>query len=475
MTDKVASFFCAHCGNESRQWMGFCHMCGAQDPLVEAPRAKTRRGAWLPDATSEPVELSRVSEMETPRISLPYPELNRILGGGLVPGSVVLLAGDPGIGKSTLLLQAAAALADSSERGGVLYVSGEESPDQVQMRARRLRVRGQGLYLLGETNLEAVLHWLGQMSVTAVVVDSIQTLYSEGLSAAPGSLIQVRECTRRLLAWAKEHGTPVLLAGHVTKEGDVAGPRALEHMVDVVLYLEGERFGANRLLRGTKNRFGATHEVAVYQMEEQGLVEVHDPSRVLLSHRRGAAVGSAVVAVVEGTRPLLVEVQALTSPAHGPVPRRVVNGMEVNRVIMVAAVLARRAGLPLGGQDIIVNVVGGLRLSEPAADLAVALAIASSFREAPLDDNIVALGEVGLSGEVRPVPQIEQRLQEASRLGFRRAVVGERGRRAEASNGSVEVLEVATLRDALRHVLPRRRTVVEESAEAVEAAPGRDS
>lgn len=455
--------------------MGFCHACGAQDPLVEAPRTKTRRGAWLPDATSQPVELSRVSEMEAPRISLPDSELNRILGGGLVPGSVVLLAGDPGIGKSTLLLQVAAALANGPQGGGVLYVSGEESPDQVQMRARRLRVKGDGLYLLGETNLEAALHWLGQMSVTAVVVDSIQTLYSEGLSAAPGSLSQVRECTRRLLAWAKEHGTPVLLAGHVTKEGDVAGPRALEHMVDVVLYLEGERFGANRLLRGTKNRFGATHEVAVYQMEERGLVEVLDPSRALLSHRLGGAVGSAVVAVVEGTRPLLVEVQALTSPAYGPVPRRVVNGMEVNRVLMVAAVLARRAGLPLGGQDIIVNVVGGLRLSEPSADLAVALAIASSFREAPLDESLVVLGEVGLSGEVRPVPQVERRLQEASRLGFRRAVVAERGQRAEAWNGSVEVLEVATLREALRHVLPRRRSPQQDPAEAVEAAPGRST
>ena len=455
--------------------MGFCHLCGAQEPLVEAPRQKPRRGAWLPDATSEPVELSRVSELATSRIALPYSELNRILGGGLVPGSVVLLAGDPGIGKSTLLLQVASALAGSSEGQGVLYVSGEESPDQVQMRARRLRVKGEGLYLLGETNLEAVLHWLGQMSVSAVVVDSIQTLYSQELSAVPGSLSQVRECTRRLLAWAKEHGTPVLLAGHVTKEGDVAGPRALEHMVDVVLYLEGERFGANRLLRGTKNRFGATHEVAVYQMEEQGLVEVHDPSRALLSHRRGGAVGSAVVAVVEGTRPLLVEVQALTSPAHGPVPRRVVNGMEVNRVLMVAAVLARRAGLPLGGQDIIVNVVGGLRLSEPSADLAAALAIASSFREAPLDESLVALGEVGLSGEVRPVPQMERRLQEASRLGFRCAVVGERGQQAETWNGSVEVLEVATLRDALRHVLPRRRPPEQEPAGAVGAAPGRDS
>ena len=461
--------------------MGFCHVCGAQDPLVEAPSPKTRRGTWLPDAaTAEPVELSRVSDMGPPRIALPYPELNRILGGGLVPGSVVLLAGDPGIGKSTLLLQVAAALASSPStdaspaRGGVLYVSGEESPDQVQMRARRLEVRGGGLYLLGETNLEAVLHWLGQMSVSAVVIDSIQTLYSEGTSSVPGSLSQVRECTRRLLAWAKGHGTPVLLAGHVTKEGDVAGPRALEHMVDVVLYLEGERFGANRLLRGTKNRFGATHEVAVYQMEERGLVEVHDPSRALLSHRRGAPVGSAVVAVVEGTRPLLVEVQALTSPAHGPVPRRVVNGLELNRVLMVSAVLSRRAGLPLGGQDVIVNVVGGLRLSEPAVDLAVALAIASSFREAPLDERLVVLGEVGLSGEVRPVPQMEHRLREASRLGFRRAVVGERGEGAEAWDGSVEVIEVATLREALRHALPRRPRE-DDPAVAVASAAGRTS
>ncbi len=445
--------------------MGFCHACGARDPLVEAPRPRRGEGPWAAaHGSSVPLQLSDVSLDDTPRILLPYAELNRVLGGGLVPGSILLMAGDPGIGKSTLLLQIAAALApkgrgrqaDAAQpQGGVLYVSGEESAAQVRMRAERLGIDGHGLYLLGETDVAEALRWMDNTAPAAVIVDSIQTLYTEDAPSSPGSVAQVRECTRLLLGWAKARQTPVLLSGHVTKEGDVAGPRVLEHMVDVVLYLEGESLGPYRVVRSVKNRFGSTDEVALFQMQGNGLSEVEDPSQALLSQRQGPLVGAIVCPVVQGSRPLLVEVQALTSPAVGPVPRRVANGLETNRLTMLAAVLSRRAGLPLGGQDIIVNVAGGLRVSEPATDLATALAIASAFRNQPLAPDLVALGEVGLSGEIRPVPQMGRRLQEAARLRLRRAI-GPMEAARESVDG-IAVTPVSTLSRALTAALPKER------------------
>ncbi|MDE2969713.1 MAG: AAA family ATPase, partial [Chloroflexota bacterium] len=347
-------YICPECGTGHNQWMGFCYACGSGEPLVEAapPRSTFsvprggRQAARAPVAEHGPTELANVSLDGDPRIVLPFPELNRVLGGGLVPGSVALLAGDPGIGKSTLLLQVAGALAPDVEladnRGGVLYVAGEESAAQVRMRAQRLGVSGRNLLLLNETAAPDVLGWMERVQPCAVLVDSIQTLHSEASNAAPGSVGQIRECARLLIAWAKTTRTPVIIAGHVTKEGDIAGPRVLEHMVDVVLYLEGESMSALRLLRSEKNRFGSTNEVALFQMDAAGLVEVADPSRQLLAHRNGPLVGSVLAPVLQGTRPMLVEVQALTAPVVGPAPRRVANGLDANRLVMLATVLSRR-------------------------------------------------------------------------------------------------------------------------------------
>ena len=454
-SSKEKLFFCAHCGMEAPRWMGFCHACGIQEPLEEKLIRPGRQMGWLRSERTEPVELCSVSPHSMPRITDSDKELNRVLGGGLVPGSVVLLAGDPGIGKSTILLQVAASLAsgivkDAGRR--VLYISGEESPGQIWMRAQRLSMEGKGIYLLGETSLQAILDTLDAMSVHVVIIDSIQTIYSEELSAVPGSLSQVRECARHILGWGKANNVPIILAGHVTKEGEIAGPRVLEHMVDVVLHMEGDAMGAFRIVRGVKNRFGSTDEVAVYQMEENGLKIVEDPSRALLSHRRTAPIGSVVVPVVQGTRTLLVEVQALTSPSYGPIPRRVANGLDLSRILMIAAVLDRRVGLRLSGQDIIVNVVGGIQLNEPAADLGIALAIASSVRGVPVKETLVAIGEIGLSGEVRPVPHAGRRLQEAERLGFELAVLGQ-GDANILANRSIQVFETDTVSEALVHSL----------------------
>ena len=455
---KVAEeslFFCRHCGVESPRWMGFCHACGARDPLVEAPKAqRPGAAAWLRAGRAEPEELSSVSLESSPRISLPSAELNRVLGGGLVPGSVVLMAGDPGIGKSTLLLQIAAALVPVPH-GSVLYVTGEESAAQVRMRAERLGLDGHGLFLLAETNAGEALRWMDETAPAAVIVDSIQTLFSDTAGSSPGSVAQVRECTRLLLGWAKAHQTPVLLSGHVTKEGDIAGPRVLEHMVDVVLSLEGESLSPYRVMRSVKNRFGSTDEVALFQMESGGLVEVADPSRTLLSQRQGPLVGSVVAAVLQGSRPLLVEVQALTAPAVGPAPRRVANGIDQNRLTMLSAVLSRRTGVPLGSQDVIVNVAGGLRISEPAIDLATALAITSAFRNVPVDDDVVALGEVGLTGEVRFVSQLGRRIQEAARLRLGRVIAPAAAEDADDVDG-VRVTRVSSLAQALQAVFPGR-------------------
>ena len=449
MPDAI-QFICPECGTFHNQWMGFCYACGSGEPLVEtapsrsayAPGKNKSTTPFVPTSPG-PVELSGVSLDDEPRIVLPFAELNRVLGGGLVPGSVALLAGDPGIGKSTLMLQVAGALAPRVELadslGAVLYVAGEESAAQIRMRAERLGVG-----------------WMDRMQPCAVLVDSIQTLHSELSSAAPGSVGQIRECARLLIAWAKVNHTPVIIAGHVTKEGDVAGPRVLEHMVDVVLYLEGESMSALRLLRSEKNRFGSTNEIALFQMDGAGLVEVADPSRQLLAHRNGPLVGSALTPVLQGTRPMLVEVQALTAPVIGPTPRRVANGLDGSRLVMLATVLSRRSGVPLGSQDVVVNITGGLRVSETAADLALALAMASSFRDQPIDADLAAVGEVGLGGEVRPVAQMGRRLQEAARLGLKRVVVPESAEIDSADAKGVELVRVSSVSQAIRAIFPRR-------------------
>jgi len=380
------------------------------------------------------------------RFPLPLTELNRVLGGGVVSGSLVLIGGDPGIGKSTLLLQVSALVAQA--KGKVAYVSGEETLSQIRLRAERLGVKGEGLYLLAETELDVILGELERLSPSLAVIDSIQAVSSPELDAAAGSITQVRECTLRLMHWAKQNGVPVFIAGHVTKDGAIAGPRVLEHIVDVVLYLEGEPFSAYRVLRGVKNRFGSTNEVGVFEMKEQGLIEVDNPSLAFLSQRQVEAIGSTVVSTLEGTRPLLVEIQALTTPTAFGLPRRTANGVDFNRLLLIAAVLTKRVGLRLGNQDIIVNVTGGLRIAEPAADLGIALAIASSFRDTSADSQLVVVGEIGLSGELRTVPQLERRVSEAARMGFERCLVPKAGGKIKQPK-NIELITVSTLKEAI--------------------------
>jgi DNA repair protein RadA/Sms len=383
-------------------------------------------------------------------------EFDRVLGGGIVPGSLVLVGGDPGIGKSTLLLQVAAVVAGgpTGQTGCVLYVSGEESAAQLKLRCGRLGVSGEGLFALAETCLDEVFRRAEALQPSAVVVDSIQTVYSESAAQAPGSIAQLRQCAMDLMRWAKESGVPVFIVGHVTKDGDIAGPRLLEHIVDVVLYLEGERFSSYRLLRGVKNRFGSVDDVGVFEMTAGGIREVANPSEAFIAERSGVAVGSAIVPTLEGSRPLLVEVQALTSPTVTPAPRRTANGLDANRLVLVAAVLSRRLGLPLANQDVIASVVGGLRVREPAADLSLALAIASSHRDKPVPGDLVALGEIGLSGELRSVSQLERRLAEAERLGFKRCLLPAGSvRNGDGVKSKMDILPAATLREAIKLAL----------------------
>ena len=450
------AFFCAACGYESPKWMGFCPSCRERAPLVERPPTPRRASrSWLGEAPPAPQELSNVPRDHQDRIPLVFSELNRVLGGGMVPGSVVLMAGEPGIGKSTLLLQMAQGLARTG--GSVLYVSGEESVSQIKSRCDRLGFSGSGVYMLAETNADEVVRQLDEFRPALGMVDSVQTLYCDDLPSGPGSVAQVKESTLRIMRWAKASGVPVMMTGHVTKDGSLAGPRVLEHMVDAVLHLEGDGAGDYRILRGGKNRFGSTDEVGIFQMGGDGLEEVPDPSRVLLSQRQDGAIGSTIVPVLEGTRPILVEVQALTSPSVMPVPRRVANGLDYNRLLMLAAVLGRRVGLSLASMDVIVNVVGGLRLREPSSDLAVSLAIASSLRNAPLRPQTVVLGEVGLSGELRAVSQWQRRLNEASRLGFRHCVLPESARQEGQGIQGIEPRFFPTLGRALAWALPEAR------------------
>ena len=456
-------FMCPACGNESAKWMGFCPAlgCGSQVPLVEMakPKATTKsRPGWLTNQATEVVELSEISTGDQERDTLPSSELNRVLGGGVVSGSVVLLAGEPGVGKSTLLLQMAQYIAGKDKR--VLYISGEESPQQIKLRSDRLGFAGEGIMMLTETDLSTVLETLDAVQPALAIVDSIQTLFNDDeTSSGPGSVGQVREAGLQLLRWAKGSGTPVFVSGHMTKDGSLAGPRVLEHMVDVVIYLESQEDGGYRVLRAGKNRFGATTEVGVFEMTEHGLTDVADPSKTLLSQRAGGSIGAALAPVVEGSRALLLEVQALTSPSQLPAPRRVVNGVDYNRLLMLAAVASRRAGLELSGQDIIVNIAGGFKISEPAADLPLVLAMASSLYNCPLDANIFAFGEVGLSAEIRAVSQAQRRIAEAARLGLTKCVLPESCLEGLNVPQGMKVIGVRTLRQAVSSVLSKGRNI----------------
>ncbi|XXQ67250.1 DNA repair protein RadA [Neisseriaceae bacterium B1] len=416
-------YTCTECGGTTPKWMGKCPHCGEWNTLQEslaAPEPKNARfQSWAAD-TTQVQELSKVTATEVPRVATGMGELDRVLGGGLVDGSVILLGGNPGIGKSTLLLQTIALMA---KMRNVLYISGEESAQQVALRAQRLGLNAQGVNLLAEIRLEAIQAALKQHAPSVVVIDSIQTMYSDQITSAPGSVSQVRECAAQLTRIAKQMGIAMIFVGHVTKDGAIAGPRVLEHMVDTVLYFEGDQHSNHRMIRAIKNRFGAANELGVFAMTETGLKGVSNPSAIFLASYRDDVAGSCVLVTQEGTRPLLVEIQSLVDDAHGFTPKRLTVGLEQNRLAMLLAVLNRHAGIACFDQDVFLNAVGGVKIGEPAADLAAVLAMVSSFRNKPLPEKMVAFGEIGLSGEIRPVPRGQERLKEAEKLGFKRAIV----------------------------------------------------
>lgn len=457
MAKQKTQYTCTECGGHSPKWQGQCPHCHSWNTLVETVIETATANRYQSLAKASAVSsLSEIEATEVPRFTTGIDEFDRVLGGGMVPGGVVLLGGDPGIGKSTLLLQALANLAKAKQ---VLYVSGEESGGQIALRAKRLGLDAKvlpKLQLQAEIQLERILTTLESLGPDIAVIDSIQTLYSEALTAAPGSVSQVRECAAQLTRFAKQHGSTIILVGHVTKEGTLAGPRVLEHIVDTVLYFEGDTHSSYRLVRAFKNRFGAVNELGVFAMTEKGLRGVSNPSALFLSQhgddgKGGSVPGSCVMVTQEGSRPLLVEIQALVDTAHVPNPRRLSVGLEQNRLAMLLAVLHRHAGIACYDQDVFVNAVGGVRISEPAADLAVLLAIVSSMRNKPLPRGLVAFGEVGLAGEIRPAPRGQERLKEAAKLGFSIALVPKANQPKQAIEG-LEIWAVDRLEQALERL-----------------------
>ncbi len=456
MAKTHTRYVCQQCGRVSASYMGKCPQCGTFNSMVEEimhdePVSKGPASVRGLTGRSQPRPIGEVGGDAEDRIHLPIGEFARVLGGGIVPGSIVLVGGDPGIGKSTLMLQMAMEMAGKQR---VLYVSGEESERQIKMRATRMFPDSKtelpkNLLLVTETNLEIILNHVNEVKPDLLIVDSIQTVYLSELDSSAGSVSQVRECASNLRELAKSSGISVFLIGHVTKEGAIAGPRVLEHIVDTVLYLEGDRFQAYRLLRSVKNRFGATAEVGVFEMRERGLVEVTNPSEAFLAERMINAPGSAIAVTMEGTRPILVEIQGLTSPTQFGNARRTPNGVDFNRLLLIAAVLTRRVGLKLAEQDVFVNVVGGIQIDEPAADLAIAAAIASSWKDVSVRADAVLIGEIGLAGELRMPGQIQARLREAAKLGFKVAIVPKAAHKGEGWPKDIEIVETRSVRQAL--------------------------
>ena len=476
MAKTHTRYVCQECGRVVASYMGKCPQCGSFNSMVEEvihdePVTKNTSVRGL-TGRSTPRSIGDISSDAEDRIKVPIEEFARVLGGGIVPGSIVLVGGDPGIGKSTLMLQMAMEMAAKKR---VLYVSGEESERQIKMRATRLSSTDgtqhavalpANLLLVTETNLEIIFNHINEVKPDLLIVDSIQTVYLSNMDSSAGSVSQVRECSSQLRELAKTSGISVFVIGHVTKEGTIAGPRVLEHVVDTVLYLEGDRFQAYRLLRSVKNRFGATSEVGVFEMREKGLAEVTNPSEAFLAERMINAAGSAIAVTMEGTRPILVEIQGLTSPTQFGNARRTANGVDFNRLLLIAAVLTRRAGLKLSEQDIFVNVVGGIQIDEPAADLAVAVAIASSWRDVSVKADAVLIGEIGLAGELRMPGQMQARLREAAKLGFKTAIVPKAIRKGEGYPKGIEIIEVRSLQQALDAAftvreLPKGRQIAE--------------
>lgn len=451
MAKRKTMFVCQECGYESLRWMGKCPGCQQWNTLVEevVTEPSDRHVLNHQDAPqkTKPKKITAIETEATTRYLTDMEEFNRVLGGGIVPGSLILIGGDPGIGKSTLLLQVSGQLARNQLP--VLYISGEESVQQTKLRADRLNVQEDLLYVLAETNLLNIATHIDHLRPSFVIIDSIQTIYREEVSSAPGSVSQVRECTGELMRIAKTNNIPICIVGHVTKEGAIAGPRMLEHMVDTVLYFEGDRHHAYRMLRSVKNRFGSTNELGIFEMKESGLSEVVNPSELFLEERSHGTIGSTVVASMEGTRPILVEIQALISPSSFGHPRRMATGIDANRVPLLMAVLEKRVGLMLQNQDAYIKVAGGVKLDEPAIDLGIAVSIASSFREQPTNPNDIFIGEVGLTGEVRRVSRIEQRVQEAAKLGFKRVICSSYNLQGWSKPENIEVIGIDTIQEAL--------------------------
>ncbi|MFZ5907557.1 MAG: DNA repair protein RadA [Nitrospirota bacterium] len=452
---KTKTFFqCQACGYASPKWIGKCPDCGEWNSFAEEKKETGARQSAIVShlGKSEPHPLSSITGERGQRSSTGIRELDRVLGGGIVSGSVTLIGGDPGIGKSTLLLQAAFGIADTY--GKVLYVSGEESPEQIKLRADRLAINSNEIVLLSETSVESIVHTATKLLPKVLVIDSIQTVYTEEILSAPGSVSQVRECAAKLMLFAKRADIPVFLVGHVTKEGSIAGPRVLEHIVDTVLYFEGDRGHVFRILRTVKNRFGSTNEIGIFEMSDAGLLEVENPSELFLLERPLHTSGSTVVASIEGTRPLMVEIQSLVSQTNFGMPRRTAIGVDFNRVTLLVAVLEKKVGLHLGGMDIFVNVVGGLKIIEPAVDLGIITTVASSLKDIPIDPRLIVFGEVGLSGEVRAVAQAETRIREAAKIGFSRAVIPAGNAEKIKGNLGLEIIGAQNVEDCLNAVFP---------------------
>ena len=452
MAKITTKYVCQSCGYNSPRWVGKCPNCSEWNTFVEeasSPLKATRKPSGA-RSNIEPVPLSEIDQDETPRLRTTIEEFDRVLGGGIVPGSLILLGGDPGIGKSTLMMQLALRLKDSI----ILYVTGEESAKQIKLRAERLRAQSAPhILLLAETNLDMILDVIERDVPDMIIVDSIQTMYRPGLESAPGSVSQVRESTALLLRLAKTRGVPIFVIGHVTKEGVIAGPRVIEHMVDTVLQFEGEAHYSYRVLRALKNRFGSTNEIGIFEMHDSGLREVRNPSEVFLSERRHGTSGSTVVASIEGSRPILVEVQALVTPTSYGIPQRTTTGVDYRRLSLLLAVLEKRVGLRLGTHDVFVNIAGGVKIDEPAVDLGIATSIASSLRDVAVDSTSVAVGEIGLGGEIRTIGQIEKRVQEAAKLGFKRIIIPQNNVKGLKGNGEIEIIGVDRIEKAMEALL----------------------
>lgn len=450
MAKNQTVFVCSSCGNESPKWLGRCPACNEWNTFYEEKVVKDKVTGQKRGLAVDTVKLNTVETKNYERYKTSMDELDRVLGGGLVQGSLVLLGGEPGIGKSTLILQ----ICDKVKvNAPVLYVSGEESSSQIKMRADRLNINNENIFFLGETSIELIDEAIEKIKPGLIIIDSIQTMYSESITSAPGSVSQVREVTSKIMMMCKKQNITTIIIGHVTKDGAIAGPRVLEHMVDTVLYLEGERYFSYRVLRSVKNRFGSTNEIGLFEMREEGMTEIQNPSEILITERNGNPSGSIIVASIEGTRPMLVEIQALVTPTAFGMPRRTGSGVDFNRLVVLMAVLEKRAGIPLSNQDAYVNIVSGIRIDEPAIDLGLALAIVSSYKNIPLPKDLIAIGEVGLTGEIRTVNSLEKRIKEADKMGFKTCLVSDSSMKQLKFKGNINVIGVKNIRDAINVTL----------------------